>query len=536
MPSTPLTHHHMTPSCVSVNSDCSFFSADESLHALDLEGCSDIGDPRRRRRSRIHTRSRSLESFSPRGSALFVDCETRDVPEDGFLGTEEQLDSGTEIALGLSDDPKSTRPGGVVQGRPVVPPLPLHRLSKFKATISVEISQDKSHGFKGPSTQLGLTNAKMTKGVSTSVYKARSQTQLFGASKHVSTRSPVKRGHSRFRGLQCFSVNPLDDRTPRMEGDDSAMEKRGQTEHDFKGRGSRSFPARLGSMLTSLRDRGTDSNGPGVKLPNKGWRSIKSWRKRRSKEAANRSDDGDVWSDASSNLEINVGVQLEKYQVASLCPSIPGTDTKQFTARGPNVSWVDEDFFDCDENWEMLLAPLGATDQPVNLSNADENGRGASLVAPANKPARPHRLRGSVEDVVPIYTPLTSVAELDGKNKTQFGYISARKVLLPGLATIPRKDEVGIDVKTLEELQMQMNGSWERVPQESDDPSILCDVMELPWIYKRALSLSSQTEVWTSWVFRSRKDFTSLFIFLDSPWMYRLICSCPCFQFAHRFS
>lgn len=214
-------------------------------------------------------------------------------------------------------------------------------------------------------------------------------------------------------------------------------------------------------------------------------------------------DDGDgvVWSEASSNLEINVGLQVEKYQVASLCPSIPGTDTKQFTARGPNVSWVDEQFFDCDENWELLLAPLEAIDKPGSLSNPDENGKGTNLVAPGNKPtlphkpARPHRLRGSVEDVVPVYTPLTSVAEFEGKSKNQFGYISARKVLLPGLATIPRKDEVGIDVKTLEELKMQMNGSWERIKEESDDPSILCDVMELPWIYKRALGLSSQTEV-----------------------------------------
>lgn len=494
IPPKPVIHHQVVPSCGSVNSDCSFFSADETLHALDLEGCSDaVGEPVRRKRSRFHGRSRSLESFPQGVYGSLEDWEMRSVPGDEIAGLEEQ--PSIESALCLPEDLESGRADQPGQCRPLVPPLPLHRLSKFKATISVEISQEKAQGYKPSTKQVVTTNTTVSKGISNRNFETGTQSQLFKASKHISTRSPGNHGHARFHGLQCFSVNP--DMSPRVEGEDTSVEKRGQTENSLKGRGSKSFPARLGSILTSLRDRGANSNGSVIKASNRSWKGIKSWRKRRSKEGAGRIDQGNgaPWGGGDSNLEINVGVQVGKFQVTSLCPSIPGTNTKQFTSRGPNVSWVDEDFFDCDENWEVLLAPLGATDEPDSLSKVGENDGGASLAMPIKRPSRPHRLRGSVEDVVPIYTPLTSVAELDGNNKNQFGYISSRKVVLPGLSTIPRKDEVGVGVKTLEELKAQLNGSWERIPEESDDPSVLCDVMELPWIFKRALSLSSQTEV-----------------------------------------
>ncbi|GMH41009.1 hypothetical protein BSKO_08919 [Bryopsis sp. KO-2023] len=64
----------------------------------------------------------------------------------------------------------------------------------------------------------------------------------------------------------------------------------------------------------------------------------------------------------------------------------------------------------------------------------------------------------------------------------------------PGIGWVPRKDEVGDEVKTVEELK-KMNGTWELDPELSDSREPAMDIVQLPWLVKRAVMYATQTEI-----------------------------------------
>lgn len=65
----------------------------------------------------------------------------------------------------------------------------------------------------------------------------------------------------------------------------------------------------------------------------------------------------------------------------------------------------------------------------------------------------------------------------------------------PGIGWVPRPDEVGEGVKTVEELKKLLNGTWiqDSVKSDSMDPAL--DVLDMPWLLKRAVLCATQTEV-----------------------------------------
>ena len=68
------------------------------------------------------------------------------------------------------------------------------------------------------------------------------------------------------------------------------------------------------------------------------------------------------------------------------------------------------------------------------------------------------------------------------------------KYLCPGLGWEVHPDEVGPQVLTVEHMN-KIAGHWKNDVECSDDPGMLVDVMEMPWVYKKAARLVQYSEV-----------------------------------------
>lgn len=409
---------------------------------------------------RRHDHSRSGDGF---GS---VDWSSQDVTEErgatcGSLGI-----TGTGDEFCMTSNVNSQPP----KCHPVVPPLPLQSLRQLK--ISVEISEHGPNGVQTTSNEVimgkrgpppaHIKNQHLADG------KPYSQTTL--TTRTVVSPRPL-------RSCTCFGSTFAD--TQKAVTRES---------HAPNGRHSRSIQATKAGSHQTLSNRF-------------GKMTSRLWPSKDSKQT--QFDSGKGWvrlslgrkSRKGRNIEkTDTGTQVDAVELRSLCPSKPGTNNKGFTTHGPDLSWIDEDFFDCDENWEAVLtglSPHGTSDAGVIPSAADAfTPVGTKALI---RRARPHRQIASLENLTPVYPPKSSRGDHQ-ESGNDVAILSSRKVGLPGLASIPRADEVGPDVKTIEELKV-MNGVWVRDSSKSDDPGPLCDVMELPWIYKRALKISSQAEV-----------------------------------------
>eukprot|EP00210_Caulerpa_lentillifera_P004777 g4561.t1 len=70
----------------------------------------------------------------------------------------------------------------------------------------------------------------------------------------------------------------------------------------------------------------------------------------------------------------------------------------------------------------------------------------------------------------------------------------AKKYLSPGIGWEVRDDEQGPDVVSLSRFD-NFQGLWRTDHDCSDDNSMMIDIMEMPWIYKKATKLIQYTEV-----------------------------------------
>lgn len=68
------------------------------------------------------------------------------------------------------------------------------------------------------------------------------------------------------------------------------------------------------------------------------------------------------------------------------------------------------------------------------------------------------------------------------------------KYLCPGIGWEAQMDEIDPNVKTIDDAR-RISGNWKTIVEESDDPTIIADIMGLPWIFKTANKLIQYIEV-----------------------------------------
>ncbi|CAD7703405.1 unnamed protein product [Ostreobium quekettii] len=534
-PGTAIVHHRQTSSCCTTLSECSFYSAQEFWENPNLGDSWECPlGTEEQEQGQLRTRSKSVESFLPWENGPSKGRRPLEGLASGFPEPAVALTSKSEKCfavvppLELGQVTSRNTVGGA-KGLPVVPPLQLEGLtsSNFKDTISIEFSQGPK-GFQTCQNQLFVANSEVSSfapdsplsepQASPKQLRRRSKTlsppiqtlsnELFvededslpgSASSEVRDQpfrdakpvkvSLAKRSVTQIAKIACMCAHPADGQgIGPWEGAHWGGKK-------AKGRlraphGNRSA-SRSGhrTPLATICEHG-DECPEGEAL------------------AASFANDARHTVARKSSGVNNAGIGPRKdLKMKSLCPSIPGTDTKKFTADGPNASWVDEQFFDCSEAWEVMLAPFDSArgmDEwsqqhntfTTSMRSKPKGDKGGAVpwVVPAGL-QRPHQQKASVEDITPVYIPLSARGGTDDVDGDWVANLSARKVRLPGLADMPRQDELGLGLKSVEELATTCTGIWQRIPEESDDPSPLCDVMELPWIFKRALSMATQTEV-----------------------------------------
>lgn len=78
---------------------------------------------------------------------------------------------------------------------------------------------------------------------------------------------------------------------------------------------------------------------------------------------------------------------------------------------------------------------------------------------------------------------------------SEIGVPESEDPFTPGIGWVPRPDEVGEGVRTIEELQKLLNGTWVQSTETSDSMEPALDVLEMPWLLKRAVMYATQTEV-----------------------------------------